>query len=57
MVSVDIKTNVSQQEMKELVSVSFNFHRSTFSKLETYTSKTCFLLNLGWHSIQVDIDH
>ena len=34
MISVDKKTNVSQQEMKELVAASFNFHRSTFSKLK-----------------------
>ena len=40
MISADIKTDVSQQEMKELV-VSFNFHRSAFSKLEIQVKQAC----------------
>ena len=40
MISADIKTDVSQQEMKELV-VSFNFHRCTFSKLEIQVKQAC----------------
>ena len=40
MISADIKTDVSQQEMKELV-VAFNFHRSTFSKLEIQVKQAC----------------
>ena len=55
MISADTKTDV-KQEIKELVAVPY-FHRSTFSKLEVqYKIGLYFLFNLGWHSIQLDID-
>ena len=52
MVSVDIKTDVNQKEIKGLVVASCNFHRRTFSKLEKF-----FSFNISWYSIQLDIDH
>ena len=54
MISADIKTNLKQQEMKELVVGFYNFcHRSTFSKLEI-RKVGIFLFNLGWYTIQLD---
>ena len=52
MILVDIKTDVNQKEIQGLVVVSYNFHRSTFSKLEKI-----FSFNISWYSIQLDIDH
>ena len=56
MISADIKTDLKQQEIKELVAYLITFHRSTFSKLEIECEAgMLFPFNLGWCSIQLDI--
>ena len=59
MISANEKADVKQQEMKELVAVSFNFIKEVPSKLEILCCKTCmyFTFNFGWSSIQFDIVH
>ena len=41
MISADIKIDVNQQEIKELVTVSYNSYRSTLSKNEIQIKQAC----------------
>ena len=54
MISSNIKTAV-KQEIKELVTVSYNFSQK-YLKIEIqYKACLYFAFNLGWYSIQFDL--
>ena len=56
MMSADVKANVIQKELKDLVAVSYNFFEEVPSKLEMqFKKRVCFLFDFSWNSIHLDI--
>ena len=56
MISADVKANIKQQELKDLVGVSYKFLLEVPSKLEMrWHNGVCFSLAFGWYSIHLDI--
>ena len=52
----DVKANIKQQEINDLVAVSYNFLYEVPSKLEKQCKKeNCFTLDFGWYSIHLDV--
>ena len=59
MISADIKTNLKQEEIKELVAVSYNFSLKYFLKTWNTIWNICmyFSFNPGSYTILLDIVH
>ena len=56
MISADVKANIKQQELKDLVGVSYEFLLEVPSKLEMQCHNgMCFSFDFGWYSIHLDI--
>ena len=54
--STDLKADVKQQEIKELVAVSCNFLQEVPSKLDIQCKTGMhFSFNFAWYSIKLDI--
>ena len=52
----DVKANIKQQEINDLVAVSYNFLYEVSSKLEKQCKKeNYFTLDFGWYSIHLDV--
>ena len=52
----DIKANVQQKEIKELVTVSYKFLKELPSRLEIHCKKGMYIsFNFGWYSTLLNI--
>ena len=52
----DVKANIKQQEINDLVAVSYNFLYEVPSKLEKQCKKeNYFTLDFGWYSIHLEV--
>ena len=55
MISADVKSNIKQQEIKDLVSASCKFLSEVPSKRQIQCKKdTYFSFDFGWYSIHLD---
>ena len=58
MISADVKANIKQQEIKDLVNISYKFSKEVLSKLEMQCKKGVhFSFVFAWYSMHLDIVH
>ena len=56
MISADVKSNIKQQEIKDLVAASYKLLQEVPSKLQIQCKKgVYFSFDFGWYSIQLYI--
>ena len=57
MISADVKPNIKQQEIKDLVAASYKLLEEVPSKLQINKKGVYFSFDFGWYSIHLDFVH